>query len=178
VYTFDYTLDGSGTVTQTDLTDPEGRVQRAIRYGRVPADGHRALRHGAGAHDDLYLPIRLAPPHGHRRSAVARDGVHLRRFRQPPHRHRAGGDRGRGDHHHDALNRQTFVGFGTTGAPPTYASTITTTYDAGDRATEIVDSVAGTIERTYDLRDRLTEEVTPEGTVSYTYDAAGRRAQP
>jgi uncharacterized protein RhaS with RHS repeats len=51
-------------------------------------------------------------------------------------------------------------------------------YDAGDRATEIVDSVAGTIERTYDLRDRLTEEVTPEGTVSYTYDAAGRRAQP
>jgi RHS repeat-associated protein len=73
------------------------------------------------------------------------------------------------------LDRQTFVGFGTTGAPPSYASTIETTYDAGDRATEIVDSVAGTIERTYDLLDRLTEEVTPEGTVSYTYDDAGRR---
>ena len=39
-------------------------------------------------------------------------------------------------------------------------STMTTTYDAGDRATDIVDSVAGTIERTYDLLDRLTEEVT------------------
>jgi YD repeat-containing protein len=76
---------------------------------------------------------------------------------------------------YDALNRQTFVGFGTT-AGPTYASTITTTFDAGDRPREIVDSVAGTIERTYDLLDRLTEEVTPEGTLTYTYDDAGRRA--
>jgi RHS repeat-associated protein len=77
---------------------------------------------------------------------------------------------------YDGLNRQTFVGFGTTGAPPTYASTITTTFDAGDRPTEIVDSVAGTIERTYDLLDRLTEEITPEGTLTYTYDDASRRA--
>jgi RHS repeat-associated protein len=76
---------------------------------------------------------------------------------------------------YDALDRQTFVGFGTTGTPPSYASTITTSYDAGNRATDIVDSVAGTIERTYDLLDRLTEEVTPEGTVTYTYDDAGRR---
>ena len=52
---------------------------------------------------------------------------------------------------------------GTTGNPATYASTITTTYDAGDRATDIVDSVAGTIERTYDLLDRLTEESRPKG---------------
>ncbi len=29
-------------------------------------------------------------------------------------------------HEHDALDRQTFVGFGTTGTPPAYASTITT----------------------------------------------------
>jgi RHS repeat-associated protein len=79
---------------------------------------------------------------------------------------------------YDALDRQTFVGFGATGTPPSYsyASTITTTFEAGDRATDIVDSIAGTIERTYDLLDRLTEEVTPEGTVSYTYDDAGRRA--
>jgi YD repeat-containing protein len=78
---------------------------------------------------------------------------------------------------YDALDRQTFVGFGTTGAPPSYASTIETTYDAGDRATEIVDSGAGTIERAYDLLDRVTEEITPEGTVSYTYDDAGRRTE-
>jgi RHS repeat-associated protein len=77
---------------------------------------------------------------------------------------------------YDALDRQTFVGFGTTGTPPAYASTVTTTYDAGNRATQIVDSGAGTITRTYDLLDRLTQEVTPEGTISYTYDAADRRA--
>jgi RHS repeat-associated protein len=70
----------------------------------------------------------------------------------------------------------TFVGFGTAGSPPSYASTIATTYDAGDRPTAIVDSVAGAIERTYDLLDRLTEEVTPEGTVvtEYTYDGSHR----
>lgn len=76
---------------------------------------------------------------------------------------------------YDAHDRRTFVGFGMTGTPPIYASTITTSYDDGDRATEIVDSTAGTIERTYDLLDRLTEETTPEGTIAYTYDAAGRR---
>jgi YD repeat-containing protein len=77
---------------------------------------------------------------------------------------------------YDALNRSSFIGFGTTGSPATYASTITTTFDAGDRATDLVDSVAGTISRTFDLLDRLTEEETPEGTVDYTYDDAGRRS--
>jgi RHS repeat-associated protein len=77
---------------------------------------------------------------------------------------------------YDGLDRQTFVGFGATGTPPSYTSSVTTTYDAGDRATSVVDSVAGTISRTYDLLDRLTQEVTPEGTVTYTYDAADRLA--
>ena len=77
---------------------------------------------------------------------------------------------------HDALHRRTFIGFDTTGAPPAYASTVTTTYDAGDRVTEIVDSGAGTITRSYDLSDRLTQEETPEGTIDYTYDDAGRRS--
>ena len=36
-------------------------------------------------------------------------------------------------------------------------------------------SLAGTITRGYDLLDRLTSETTPEGTITYTYDAAGRR---
>jgi YD repeat-containing protein len=40
----------------------------------------------------------------------------------------------------------------------------------------LVDSAAGTISRPFDLLDRLTEEETPEGTVDYTYDDAGRRA--
>jgi RHS repeat-associated protein len=79
-------------------------------------------------------------------------------------------------HEYDALNRRVLIGFGATGSPPTYDSTITTTYDAGDRPTDIVDSAAGTIERTYDLLDRLTEEETPEGTITYTYDGGNRRA--
>jgi RHS repeat-associated protein len=39
-----------------------------------------------------------------------------------------------------------------------------------------VDSTAGTINRTWDGLDRLTQEVTPQGTVNYTYDNASRRA--
>lgn len=77
---------------------------------------------------------------------------------------------------YDALDRQTFVGFGTTGTPPSYVSSVTTTLDAGDRATSVVDSGAGTISRTFDLLDRITQEVTPEGTINYTYDGANRRA--
>ena len=40
VFGFDYTLDGSGQVTQTDLTDPEGHVERTTFNG----DGY-ALTH-------------------------------------------------------------------------------------------------------------------------------------
>jgi RHS repeat-associated protein len=60
----------------------------------------------------------------------------------------------------------------------TYAdgSSTTYTYDAGNRLTQITDSVSGTITRTYDGLNRLTSETTPQGSVSYTYDAAGRRA--
>jgi RHS repeat-associated protein len=77
---------------------------------------------------------------------------------------------------YDALDRQTFVGFGTTGAPPTYASATTTTYDAADRVATVVDSVGGAITLAHDSLDRLTSETTPEGTVSYTYDSDDRRA--
>ena len=37
------------------------------------------------------------------------------------------------------------------------------------------DSIGGTVTRSYDSLDRLISETTPQGTVSYTYDAAGRR---
>jgi RHS repeat-associated protein len=76
---------------------------------------------------------------------------------------------------YDGINRQTFAGYGqTTG--PTYESTVTNTYDAGNRLTQAVDSISGTITRGYDGLDRLTSETTPgSNTVSYTYDAAGRR---
>ncbi len=55
-------------------------------------------------------------------------------------------------------------------------SSITYTRDAGDRVTKAVDSLAGTINRTYDGLNDLTQEVTPQGTINYTYDNASRRA--
>lgn len=54
-------------------------------------------------------------------------------------------------------------------------STITYNYDAGNRYTSLVDSITGTITPTFDNLDRLTEEATPQGTISYSYDNAGRR---
>jgi RHS repeat-associated protein len=67
------------------------------------------------------------------------------------------------------LNRQTQV---------TYHDNSTTdyTYDAGDRLSEIDDSISGVVGRDYDLLNRLIEETTPEGTVTYSYDGANRRA--
>jgi YD repeat-containing protein len=41
--------------------------------------------------------------------------------------------------------------------------------------TQVVDSIAGTITRTYDGLDDLISEVTPQGSVSYTYDSGNRR---
>ncbi len=77
---------------------------------------------------------------------------------------------------YDSLNRITFAGYGMT-AGPTYESTVNyTTYDAGNRLKQVVDSVSGTITRGFDGLDRLTSDATPQGTVSYTYDNAGRRA--
>lgn len=75
----------------------------------------------------------------------------------------------------DALNRIAFAGYGMQ-AGPTYESTVTYTFDAGNRLTKAVDSVSGTITRSFDGLDHLSSDATPQGTVSYTYDAAGRRA--
>jgi YD repeat-containing protein len=69
---------------------------------------------------------------------------------------------------YDALDRLTQAQFAD-------LSTIAYTYDAGNRVTQVVDSLNGTITRTYDGLDRLTSETTAQGSVSYTYDAAGRR---
>jgi RHS repeat-associated protein len=72
---------------------------------------------------------------------------------------------------YDGLNRRTVTQFHD-------AKTITATWDAGNRVTQLVDTAtgAGTITQGYDGLDRLTSQTTPKGTVSYTYDAAGRRA--
>jgi RHS repeat-associated protein len=69
---------------------------------------------------------------------------------------------------YDALDRLSRVDYAD-GSFTTY------TWDAGNRLTQIVDSITGTITRTPDLLDRLTQEVTPQGTVSWGYDNANRR---
>ena len=75
---------------------------------------------------------------------------------------------------YDNLNRRTFRGFGYNGSG--YESTISYTWDLGDRVTELADSIAGTITRSYDGLDDLLAETTPQGTLNYTYDDASRRA--
>jgi YD repeat-containing protein len=78
---------------------------------------------------------------------------------------------------YDSLNRRTFAGFKTQGTAPnfTYESTISYTYDAGNRMRSATDSIAGAITVAYDDLDRLTSENSPQGAASYGYDNAGRR---
>jgi RHS repeat-associated protein len=77
---------------------------------------------------------------------------------------------------YDALNRR----IATTGQ----GYTVGYTWDAGNRLTEVVDSVGGAVTRAFDLFDRLTTETTALGTVRYDnpeipgdrgYDTLGRR---
>ncbi len=77
---------------------------------------------------------------------------------------------------YDAHGRPTQIGFGATaGAPTTYKSTVTLTWDKGNRLTKIVDSVSGTITRSYTALDQVLQESSPQGTVRYSYDKAGQR---
>lgn len=55
------------------------------------------------------------------------------------------------------------------------ASSISSTFDAANRLNIIVDTMGGTIRRDYDELDRLIQELTPQGRLNYTYDAAGFR---
>jgi RHS repeat-associated protein len=72
---------------------------------------------------------------------------------------------------HDALNRLTSkVPDATIGGPAvTFGYTPT-----GQRA--LMNDASGATTYTYDSRDRLIEKATPQGTLSYTYDAAGNLA--
>lgn len=54
-------------------------------------------------------------------------------------------------------------------------SGIQATYDSGNRLTELLDTNAGSLSWGYDEFDRVTQAATPQGTVGYRYDVAGRR---
>jgi RHS repeat-associated protein len=75
---------------------------------------------------------------------------------------------------YDGIDRPTFFGYGTQ-AGPTYQSTVSNTFDAGNRLTGVSDSITGAISRTYDGLDHVLSETTPQGSVAYTYDLDERR---
>jgi len=79
---------------------------------------------------------------------------------------------------YDGLNRGVSAAYGQTGSAGSLTApdaTVSITYDAGSRATQLADSQGGTITRGFDGLDRLISETTPNGTVTYGYDAASRR---
>jgi RHS repeat-associated protein len=80
---------------------------------------------------------------------------------------------------YDALGRQTLVGYGavTVGGTTTYESTVSSTFDAGNRLRTEVDSASGTTTYNYDDLDRITSEASPQGSVTYAYDNASRRTR-
>jgi RHS repeat-associated protein len=71
---------------------------------------------------------------------------------------------------YDALNRRI-------GASYADGSTRAFSYDAAGRLAQAGDSVGGDVLNSYDLLDRLTSQTTALGTVSYHYDALGRRTR-
>lgn len=81
---------------------------------------------------------------------------------------------------YDALDRLKTAEFGRGkkgGSLTAPDATVTYTWDAGNRLTQVVDTQDGTITRGYDALDRLTSETGPRGGVSYAYDANGRRTR-
>ncbi|WP_203912639.1 RHS repeat-associated core domain-containing protein [Rhizocola hellebori] len=74
---------------------------------------------------------------------------------------------------YDELDRITTTRYGVVGAGS--ESSVTNSYDPGNRLTGIVDSQAGAIVLTPDDRDRVIQETTAQGTITYGFDDAGRR---
>ncbi len=69
---------------------------------------------------------------------------------------------------YDPLDRQTTTSYAD-------GTSVGLTYDAVGNVTKLTDSATGAIDWAYDVLDRVTQEVTSQGIVIYTYDAARRR---
>ena len=69
---------------------------------------------------------------------------------------------------YDALDRPTLVSYAD-------GSTTQPSFDVGNHLTTLLDSSTGSLSWGYDGLDRITAAVTPQATISYGYDAAGRR---
>jgi RHS repeat-associated protein len=77
----------------------------------------------------------------------------------------------------DGIGRPSLTAFGVqSGSGGTTAqSTISFTYDVGNRLTQANDSSFGAVTRTYDSFGHVMTETSPQGSISYSYDGAGRR---
>jgi len=74
---------------------------------------------------------------------------------------------------YDALNRLTTAAYGANAnAGPV---TITAAYDKANRPTSVTETGGGTDTFSYDGLDDILTAGVPQGTISYTYDTAGRR---
>ncbi len=166
-YLFSYRLDGSGNVTQTDVTDPGGFVQRAT----FNSSGYMLTGNPLSVTDPLSHSVsfsydQLDQPQT-RTDALTRQDAYVFTANGLLQQHTDRKSQVTA-YAYDGLHRLTGI---------TYADSSTTalTYDAGNRVTQVVDSAYGTMTRSYTGLDQLSSETTPQGTVSYTYDAAGRR---
>ena len=74
---------------------------------------------------------------------------------------------------YDPLRRLSVASYGVTGLSA--ESSIVYHYDEENQLTQIVDSVAGEYVLAYDPAGQLESLVSPQGTVGYSYDAAGLR---
>jgi RHS repeat-associated protein len=76
---------------------------------------------------------------------------------------------------YDTLGRPTFVGYGQSGS--TYQSQDTLSYYPSGLVKKVVDSADGTSSFTYSGLGLLTGETTPQGKISYKYNADSERTQ-
>lgn len=153
IYQFAYTLDGTGRVTQTDITDPRGNVRRIAfnTSGYVISDTlalGRAEQQTMTYERDTATNLTLATTDAlGRRTAFS----------------------------YDAQGNTTII---TRLAGTSSAATVTLTYEPTyNQLTSITDALGHVLKLRYDSLGDLTELEDPLGNVSqYSYTAAGRVA--
>ena len=77
------------------------------------------------------------------------------------------------DYNYDALGRLTTAKYGVTSSGD--YDTVTTSYDQGNRPTQVTDSLTGTYSYSYDNLNDVTQYTSPQGSISYTYNSVGQR---
>ncbi|HEY2579826.1 MAG TPA: putative toxin, partial [Streptosporangiaceae bacterium] len=76
---------------------------------------------------------------------------------------------------YDALGRLTSTVYGVVGT--SHYDTVTSTFDKANRPTKITDGLTGASTYVYNTLDELTGYTSPQGSISYAYDADGQRTK-